>query len=86
MNSNHLSKKRLLVALNVTIPYKTSIIPFLDELSEEAKLIGAVNTIHFKNDKLIGYNTDYLGFHNAIKPFLKNTMEQALILGTGGRF
>ena len=62
----------------------SSIIPFLDELSEEAKSIGAVNTIHFKNNKLIGYNTDYLGFHNAIKPFLQNTMEQALILGTGG--
>ena len=60
------------------------IIPFLDELSEEAKSIGAVNTIHFKNNKLIGYNTDYIGFLNAIKPFLENTMEQALILGTGG--
>ena len=79
-----LIKKTSISGLNITIPYKTSIIPFLDELSEEAKSIGAVNTIHFKNDKLIGYNTDYIGFHNAIKPFLKNTMEQALILGTGG--
>ena len=79
-----LIKKKTFSGLNITIPYKTSIIPFLDELSEEAKSIGAVNTIHFKNDKLIGYNTDYIGFLNAIKPFLKNTMEQALILGTGG--
>jgi len=79
-----LIKKITFKGLNVTIPYKSSIIPFLDELSEEAKSIGAVNTIHFKNNKLIGYNTDYLGFHNAIKPFLQNTMEQALILGTGG--
>ena len=79
-----LIKKKTFRGLNVTIPYKSSIIPFLDELSEEAKLIGAVNTIHFKNNRLIGYNTDYLGFHNAIKPFLQNTMEQALILGTGG--
>ena len=79
-----LIKKISFSGLNVTIPYKTSIIPFLDELSEEAKSIGAVNTILFKNDQLIGYNTDYIGFHNAIKPFLKNTMEQALILGTGG--
>ena len=79
-----LIKEKTLSGLNVTIPYKTSIIPFLDELSEEAKSIGAVNTIHFKNNKLIGYNTDFIGFHNAIKPFLKNTMEKALILGTGG--
>ena len=79
-----LIKKTSISGLNITIPYKTSIIPFLDELSEAAKSIGAVNTILFKNDQLIGYNTDYIGFHNAIKPFLKNTMEQALILGTGG--
>ncbi len=70
--------------LNVTIPYKESIIPFLDELSLEAKAIGAVNTIQFKNGKKIGHNTDYIGFHNSIKPFLENTMECALILGTGG--
>jgi len=79
-----LIKKKTFSGLNITIPYKTSIIPFLDELSIQAKSIGAVNTIHFKNDKLIGYNTDYIGFLNAIKPFLKNTMEQALILGSGG--
>ena len=76
-------QKKTFRGLNVTIPYKSSIIPFLDELSKEAKLIGAVNTVHFKNNRLIGYNTDYLGFHNAIKPFLQNTMEQALILGMG---
>ena len=79
-----LIKKTTFRGLNVTIPYKSSIIPFLDELSEETKSIGAVNTIQFKNNRLIGYNTDYLGFHKAIKPFLQNTMEQALILGTGG--
>ena len=73
-----------LSGLNVTIPYKETIIPFLDEMSIEAKAIGAVNTIQFKNDKIIGYNTDYIGFHNSIKPFLENTMECALILGTGG--
>lgn len=79
-----LIKKKTFSGLNITIPYKTSIIPFLDELSEEAKSIGAVNTIYFKNKKLIGYNTDYIGFIKAIKPFLKNKMEKALILGTGG--
>ena len=79
-----LIKKMNFSGLNITIPYKTLIIPFLDELSEEAKSIGAVNTIDFKNNKLIGYNTDYIGFLNAIKPFLENTVEKALILGTGG--
>ena len=79
-----LIKKKTFSGLNITIPYKTSIIPFLDELSEDTKSIGAVNTIHFKNNKLIGYNTDYIGFLNAIKPYLENTVEKALILGTGG--
>jgi len=73
-----------LFGLNVTIPYKTAIIPFLDELSTEAKAIGAVNTLQFKENKIIGHNTDHIGFHNSIKPFLDNTMERALILGTGG--
>lgn len=73
-----------LTGLNVTIPYKESIIPFLDELSEEAKVIGAVNTIQFKENKLIGHNTDAYGFHQSIKPFLTNRHERALILGTGG--
>ncbi len=70
--------------LNVTIPYKESIIPFLDELSDEAKIIGAVNTIVFKNSKTIGHNTDAFGFQQSIKPFLNNNHEKALILGTGG--
>lgn len=73
-----------LSGLNVTIPYKETIIPFLDEMTVEAKAIGAVNTIQFKNGKIIGHNTDYIGFHNSIKPFLESTMECALILGTGG--
>ena len=72
-----------LSGLNVTIPYKESIIPFLDELSKEAKIIGAVNTIRFINEKLIGYNTDYIGFTNSIKPLLKDR-NKAIILGDGG--
>src|SRR5690554_2607409 len=48
--------------VSVTIPYKETVIPFLDELSPEAKAIGAVNCIHFKNGKSIGYNTDAYGF------------------------
>lgn len=70
--------------LNVTIPYKESIIPFLDELSAEAMAIGAVNTVSFHNGKTTGHNTDAFGFHQSIKPFLTNKHERALILGTGG--
>ena len=69
---------------NVTIPYKESIIPFLDELSPEAKVIGAVNTIAIRNGRSIGFNTDAFGFQQSIKPFLTNLHEKALILGTGG--
>ena len=70
--------------LNVTIPYKEDIIPFLNELSPEAKTIGAVNTIVFRNGKSIGFNTDAFGFQQSIKPFLTFEHERALILGTGG--
>lgn len=70
--------------LNVTIPYKESVIQYLDELSDEAKAIGAVNVIAFQNGKTIGHNTDAFGFHQSIKPFLTNRHERALILGTGG--
>lgn len=69
---------------NVTIPYKESIIPFLDELSPEAAKIGAVNTILYQDGRWIGYNTDSYGFANSIKPFLNNQHERALIFGTGG--
>ncbi|XOV67196.1 MAG: shikimate dehydrogenase family protein [Fluviicola sp.] len=69
---------------NVTIPYKEEIISHLDELSEEAQAIGAVNVIQVDDGKLIGYNSDAFGFHNSIKPFLTNAHERALILGTGG--
>jgi shikimate dehydrogenase len=70
--------------LNVTIPYKEAVIPFLDELSNEATAIGAVNVIAFRDGKTIGHNTDAFGFHQSIKPFLTNRHERALILGTGG--
>ncbi|MFZ6052792.1 shikimate dehydrogenase family protein [Halocola ammonii] len=70
--------------LNVTIPYKESVIPFLDELSDEAEKIGAVNTIDFRDGKTIGHNTDVYGFRQSIKPFLANHHERALVLGTGG--
>lgn len=76
--------KKSLAGLNVTIPYKETVIDFLDELTPEAREIGAVNCIEFKQNKLVGHNTDAFGFHQAIKPFLTNKHERAVILGTGG--
>jgi shikimate dehydrogenase len=70
--------------LNVTVPYKESILPFLDELTPEAQAIGAVNTLAFREGKTLGHNTDAYGFHQSIKPFLTFEHERALILGTGG--
>lgn len=74
-----------LEGLNVTIPFKEQIIPFLDALDPVALKIGAVNTIKIeKSGKLTGYNTDHYGFTEAIKPYLKAQYSKALILGTGG--
>ena len=74
-----------LKGLNITIPYKEAIIPYLDALSPNAERIGAVNTIKIDNTgKHIGYNTDYYGFKKALQPFLKPYHTKALILGTGG--
>lgn len=70
--------------LNVTIPFKESIIPFLDELSDDAKKIGAVNTILFSDRGTIGHNTDWIGFAKSIEPLLKPNHKRALILGKGG--
>ena len=74
-----------LKGLNVTIPYKEAIIPYLFRLDKEAKKIGAVNTIKFRKDgKLIGYNTDHFGFAKALAHFLPIHKKTALILGSGG--
>jgi shikimate dehydrogenase len=74
-----------LKGLNVTIPYKEIVLPFLDKLSKKAVLIGAVNTIKItKKGKLKGYNTDYYGFKKSLEPLLKDHHKKALILGTGG--
>lgn len=81
-NNNHL------LGLNVTIPYKELVLPFLDEIDPIAKAVGAVNTIKInrKNDetKLIGFNTDVIGFRQSLKPFLAKEHHRALIFGTGG--
>lgn len=72
-----------LKGLNVTIPFKQSVIPFLDEIDKTAQEVGAVNCIKI-GTKLTGFNTDVYGFQQSIKPFLESHHERALILGTGG--
>ncbi len=76
--------KEGLSGLNVTIPYKEAIIPFIDELTAEAESIGAVNTIQVLGSKLIGHNTDYIGFSKSLVPLLYPSINNALILGSGG--
>ena len=77
-----------LKGLSVTIPYKETIIPFLDELSEEAKIIGAVNSIKVSHTTegifTKGYNTDMYGFQSSLLEFIGDNRSNALILGTGG--
>lgn len=77
-----------LVGLNVTIPYKEKIISYLDEIDKEALPIGAVNVIKIIRKKgkvkLIGYNSDIIGFSRSIEPLLEPHHQKALILGTGG--
>lgn len=71
--------------INVTIPYKESVIPFLDEIDPVAAAIGAVNTIFFKNGKTIGYNSDVIGFEKSLTSWLPHDVSlKALILGNGG--
>lgn len=78
-----------LVGLNVTIPYKEQVIPYLDDIDDDARLIGAVNVIKitkglFGMKKLKGYNSDVIGFKRSIEPLLNISHRKALILGTGG--
>ena len=86
---NVLKENPNLNGLNVTIPYKEQVIPYLDDLDEDARLIGAVNVIKFTKGflgktKLIGYNSDIIGFKRSIEPLLDSSHRKALILGTGG--
>ena len=72
-------------AINVTIPYKQAVIPYLDELSDSAKAIGAVNCIVNRDGRLCGYNTDYSGFlYSLRKNNIQVTGEKVLVLGNGG--
>lgn len=78
-----------LAGLNVTIPYKEQVIPYMDEMDAEAELIGAVNVVKLIRTgkdgiRLKGYNSDVMGFQNSIAPLLNGTRDHALVLGTGG--
>ena len=74
-----------LKGLNVTIPYKESVLPFLNKISKKATQIGAVNVIKItKKGNLKGFNSDYYGFGKSLKTILKPHHKNALILGTGG--
>lgn len=73
------------LGLNVTIPYKESIMKYLSGIDEVAEKIGAVNTIKItKDNKFVGYNTDVFGFEKSLRPLLNSHHKKALILGTGG--
>lgn len=86
--SQLLSDNPDLEGLNVTIPYKLEVLPFLNEIDEAARIIGAVNCIKIaregQNIKLKGYNTDVYGFEESLKPLLEPGHRKALILGDGG--
>ena len=83
-----LDEQPYLIGLNVTIPYKEKIIPYLDELDPTAAKIGAVNTVKIIRDNgnkhLSGYNTDAYGFYYSLEPLLQKKHKAAMILGTGG--
>lgn len=73
-----------LKGLSVTIPYKETVLKFVDEISEEVKFIGASNSIKISEGKLIAYNTDIIGFKESFIKLLQPHHTKALILGTGG--
>ncbi len=78
-------KKKIITGVNVTVPFKKTVIPYLDELSEEARITQSVNTIYLKDKQVVGHNTDIEGFENAIKKINFNfNKKKVFILGAGG--
>lgn len=73
-----------LAGLNVTIPYKEKVIPYLHHQNDVVKEIGACNCIKIVNGELYGYNTDVVGFEQSLRPLLETHHNKALVLGTGG--
>lgn len=83
-NIQDLLQQENLLGFNITIPYKEAIIPFLDQLSDEAQKIGAVNCVKIINGQKIGYNTDAFGFEKSLLIHKKDHHKKAIILGDGG--
>ncbi len=85
-----LSEYSSLNGLNVTSPYKEAVMDYMDELDATARLVGAVNVIKINRDandgvlKLVGYNSDFIGFKTSLEPLITPEMDRALVLGTGG--
>ena len=78
-------REKKISGINVTIPFKKSVIPYLDELSIEAQNTQSVNTIYFKDNKIIGHNTDIVGFETSVKQSKYDlTNKEVFILGAGG--
>ena len=78
-------KKKNIHGINVTVPFKKTVIPYLDKLTFESESTQSVNTIHLEDDKLVGHNTDIEGFERSIKDLKLDLMnKKALILGAGG--
>ena len=78
-------RKKQIDGVNVTVPFKKNIIPFIDELTVEAKNTQSVNTLYLKNNKVVGHNTDIIGFETSIEKFNYDVFnKEILILGAGG--
>jgi shikimate dehydrogenase len=82
--SSLLNKTQNIKGLAVTIPYKESVIPYLDSLTPQAQAIGAVNCIKPMGNMLVGHNTDCIGFERSLLPLLNEHLPPALVLGSGG--
>lgn len=82
------TREKALRGLNVTVPYKQAVVPYLDALDDAARSIGAVNVIRIERNengvRMVGYNSDYIGFRNSLDPLLQPHHTSALVLGTGG--
>jgi len=81
---HHLLANKLLKGFAITIPYKQEIIPYLSNVTESVKLVNACNCVSVIDGKLIGYNTDIIGFEKSLTKDLKKNQKKALILGKGG--